>query len=710
MKNPLLSIIIISYNLENYIEKAIRNCEHPDVEIIVVDNASIDMTQELIQRTAQSMTTPLKLIKMPENIGLGLARNRGMEEASGEYITFLDADDYYDGHGLNRAIETIKKQRSDILIFNHARIWPDGKLVKNKNTNILFERDASSPVERAPLMGNLSTAWNKFYKTEFIKTIGAQFYAGYYEDVNWNFLCLLQATSIWAMPDIVIYYRQRMGSITNSRNTSHFNILKEYQLVLDYLNAHPDAARLYGSHIYKYARRQILFIVAAGHRLPHSATGQYMREASEHLDKWRSLLKITNRDIPLSVFKTHSSTIAFFIPLARKLKNWGNDTQTRLKRIIKKNARVAQYILNKITYLFGGLLPIKDNRVLFESYWGVKADCNPLAIANFLHFKGGYDIVFSLKKEAKVPDNFPFRTVRRNSFKMMLEAARSKYLISNTNLAGEIIKRHGQTHIQTWHGTPLKVMGIDIRPFNEKEMSWPAFVQRSARWDYVISSNPHSSEAWRSGCPFPYKVVEIGYPRNDVFFDKSFNTEQLKLKLSIPLNKKVALYAPTWRDNTKGKTLNLTEAIPSPSDILNALGDEFILLVRSHYFLEGADINHSNIIDVSDYPVTNEICMISDLLITDYSSIMFDFACLKRPIILYLPDYDTYAQNRGMYFDIRTHAPGIVTYTQHQLEVCLTHQDYLSKTNIEKLEEFHTRFCAWDDGKATERLIENIFN
>src|SRR5690625_5216360 len=168
-------------------------------------------------------------------------------------------------------------------------------------------------------------------------------------------------------------------------------------------------------------------------------------------------------------------------------------------------------------------------------------------------------------------------------------------------------------------------------------MNWSNFAKRCRRWDYVISSNPYSSMIWRRAMPYGYKVLESGYPRNDLFFNYSESTTKgLRNKLNIPIDKKVILYAPTFRDdNIKNKqTYEFFKAL------VNAIDSNSILLLRSHYLTDQDQLSlrseeAANIIDVSSYPYTNDLCLISDLLITDYSSIMFDYACLKRPIVLF---------------------------------------------------------------------------
>jgi len=296
---------------------------------------------------------------------------------------------------------------------------------------------------------------------------------------------------------------------------------------------------------------------------------------------------------------------------------------------------------------------------------------------------------------------------------MMREAADAGYFVSNANLYDHIIKRPDAIHLQTWHGTPLKLMGIDIRKTKPSEMNWDNFVKRSVRWDYMLSSNPHSSAAWRRGCPFNYTMIESGYPRNDIFFTATADDiSNIRSRIGIPEGKKVALYAPTVRDHLKGKALSLRPDVFDVENVASALGPEWVLLVRAHYFLKpvtGTLHHNCSIIDVSAYQKSNEIALISDLLITDYSSLMFDYSCTQRPIILYQYDYDDYSTKRGMYFDISKTPPGPIVFSQDELIKVLESKSFYNQEHLENAKKFSDIFSPWDDGHAAQRVLESVF-
>ena len=242
--------------------------------------------------------------------------------------------------------------------------------------------------------------------------------------------------------------------------------------------------------------------------------------------------------------------------------------------------------------------------------------------------------------------------------------ARAKYLVNNVNFPDSMIKRPGQIHVQTHHGTPLKRMGTDQIPYpaTSRGVDYEALLERCARWDYSVSANRHSTETWERAYPVPFASLDYGYPRNDVYYTATAeDVLGIRERLGIAPGKKALLYAPTHRDYEAAWTPRL-----DLERLAKTLGDDFVLLVRGHYFydrgLSPLEELHRRelIIDVSGYDSVEELCLASDALITDYSSVMFDYANLDRPIVVFADDWETYSVTRGVYFDLTEQAPGAV--------------------------------------------------
>ena len=723
---PRTSIIIAAWNIENFIEQCLHSCLHHDpsvYEVIVVDDASSDRTVQLTERfiAEHAGKINIRLIRKPVNEGLGLARNTGMDAATGEFLLFLDGDDWFADGFLQRIQDVLEARDPDVVMFSHARVYGSGKMDLNTMRKLLVERP-EYPVEvRRALVDNFGVAWNKAYRLSFLRERGFRFEKGLYEDINWSFPIILTAPRLYTIQDTGVNYRQRVGSILRSTSPEHFDALHQLRRLLETVRTNPDLAKNYGMQLYRYARRQAFFVVEQG-RVPADLIPRYITEAFAQILEWRYALSIQSRDLALSAFQKfgyrgyaafktlrESRLVRISQKTMRAMRGWVKGKAQKLTRYLRMQRWRTKAIASRYAKQLESL-PIDENKVVFDSYWGAKADCNPLAIARALDRNGGFDLVWFLKKGAYVPADLPGRIVERGSPEMFHEAATAKYFVSNVNFPGEIIKRPGSVHLQTFHGTPLKLMGIDIRTRNPKEMNWDHFVERSLRWDYAISSNPHSSYAWRRSHPFYYKILEVGYPRNDIFFNATeADRERIRIRLGVQPGKKVALYAPTMRDDLKGRKLAISHEIFDADEVAQALGDEYVLLVRAHYFLCNTDSSASQAIDVSAYPDSNEIALISDLLITDYSSLMFDFACLRRPIILYQYDHEEYLVRRGVYFDIRDIPPGPIVQTREELREILISRAFEAENSLKQIQAFADRFAPWDDGKATQRVIAQVF-
>jgi CDP-glycerol glycerophosphotransferase len=241
-------------------------------------------------------------------------------------------------------------------------------------------------------------------------------------------------------------------------------------------------------------------------------------------------------------------------------------------------------------------------------------------------------------------------------------------------------------------------------------MDFEKLMQRIDRWDYVISSNTYSTERWASAFPSSFRTLEYGYPRNDVFYgDVEGRTQAARADLGISdPNTTVMLYAPTFRDHRGVARFEVD---------LQALGDSLpdntVLLVRAHYFDEEIDQPtdqlSDKVRDVSDHPDVQQLCLAADVLVTDYSSIMFDYANLGRPIIIYAPDWDTYRDVRGVYFDLLADPPGRVVRTAEALEDILATQAWEDVETGKQLVMFQATFCEFDDGRASERIVRRLF-
>jgi CDP-glycerol glycerophosphotransferase len=296
--------------------------------------------------------------------------------------------------------------------------------------------------------------------------------------------------------------------------------------------------------------------------------------------------------------------------------------------------------------------------------------------------------------------------------------ARCKYVISNDDMAEWFRKRDGQVYVQTWHGTPLKLIGFDV--------SQPQFIsgtryldhlaQEVPKWDLLLSPNPFSTPIMRRAFRYDGDICESGYPRNDVLCsgDTQRTADLVRARLGIPPGKRVIMYAPTWRDNqyyASGRyrfdfRLDLEQA-------WERLGDDYVILLRGHHHMADdvpVGTRPGFVLNVTGYPDISELFLVTDALITDYSSVMFDFAPTGRPILFFTYDLAQYRDNlRGFYFDLEAEAPGPLLATSAEVVEAIANLDTVAARYSGAYQAFTAKFCPLDDGKAAARACDRIF-
>lgn len=373
-------------------------------------------------------------------------------------------------------------------------------------------------------------------------------------------------------------------------------------------------------------------------------------------------------------------------------------------------------------FAFIGLLPAKKKLIVFESFHGKQFSDSPRAIYEYLseHYPK-YDMYWSVDR-SKIPffKEKGLKVVRRYSISWLFKMARAKYWVINNRLPLWVPKPKHTVYLQTWHGTPLKRLAADmdqvLMPGTNTKKYKRNFTREASRWDYLVSPNAYSTEIFTRAFKFEGKMIESGYPRNDFLItsNESESINNIKKRTNLPLDKKVILYAPTWRDNQfygKGKykfDIEMDLAL-----LREELGDDYVILLRLHYLVaENLDLTgyEGFVYDFSAHEDIRELYLISDILITDYSSVFFDYANLKRPMIFYVFDLEDYRDNlRGFYFDFEEKAPGPLVKTTEEIIKVVRDLEDNNSTPSGNVEEFYNKFCYLEDGQATSRVVEEVF-
>ncbi|AYM02860.1 CDP-glycerol glycerophosphotransferase family protein [Levilactobacillus yiduensis] len=368
-----------------------------------------------------------------------------------------------------------------------------------------------------------------------------------------------------------------------------------------------------------------------------------------------------------------------------------------------------------------GHRPFEQPTLIFESFGGRQVSDSPYAIYRlFVQLYPGFNFVWSIDKSQKKfcrENQIPF--VVRRTAKWVRTLEKASFWISNARFPAWVRKPNYVTYIQTWHGTPLKKLGLDIEnvsmPGTTTAKYHANFVKEANRWDALVSPNDYSTRIFRSAFGFNNQILKVGYPRNDELINSTpEDVVALKQRLGIPLDKKVVLYAPTYRDNQFAEKGKYTFELPfSLDDFREKFGQDAVLVLRMHYLISNAlDISgyEGVVFDLSNHPDISELYLISDMLITDYSSVFFDFAYLKRPILFYPYDYHMYKDElRGFYLDYEKDLPGEIAHNETQLLDMIGEKlQTPDMSGNQKFMDFYRRFCAIDDGLSSLKIVNYV--
>ncbi|MCQ2491618.1 MAG: CDP-glycerol glycerophosphotransferase family protein [Lachnospiraceae bacterium] len=369
---------------------------------------------------------------------------------------------------------------------------------------------------------------------------------------------------------------------------------------------------------------------------------------------------------------------------------------------------------------------IDENLIIFESFMGRSYADSPRAIyEEMIQDEAFKDMTFvwafkSPASKADIPELSRAKLVKYRSKEFFTLYSKAKYFVSNSRIDNIIKRREGQEYIQCWHGTPLKRLGYDIETgdnaLHSQEELCAMYKLDAERYTYMLSPSKFTSEKLTSAFNLPDNnpdtiIVEEGYPRND--FLSNFTQEDVKrIKTALGIEdetRKLILYAPTWRDNQYDHKLGYTYKAEVDFDHLRKeLEDEFVILFRAHYFVANSfdfEKYEGFIYDVSKYENINDLYAVADHLITDYSSVFFDYSILKRPITFFMYDLEAYANDiRGFYISLED-LPGEIVQTEDELIRELKKEFVYD----ERYKKFNDRFTYLDDGKAAKRAVDRIF-
>ncbi|RXK18802.1 CDP-glycerol glycerophosphotransferase family protein [Macrococcus sp. DPC7161] len=390
-------------------------------------------------------------------------------------------------------------------------------------------------------------------------------------------------------------------------------------------------------------------------------------------------------------------------------------SQHFLKRF-RKNKKVYFKAMKMLNLYLTKCHKVDEKLIFIESNVGKSVSDSP---------KNIYDELKKQNKDYKVVwvsnQQYPFDdenviTVKRLSFEYFYYISIAKYWINNQNFPYYIKKHPNTIYIQTWHGTPLKKMLNDVNQFEGRDAGYKDRVNiATSKWDYLISPSRYATTCFKSAFRYEKNFIEAGYPRNDWAHNMSDSEMAefqalIKLKLGINDGRKIILYAPTFRDDLlKSRSISL----PFDLNELREISNDYIILIKPHLLVGKKliipDDYQGFVFNVYDFPDINELYAITDICITDYSSVMFDFANTRKPLLFYTYDLEKYRdQLRGFYMDFEKEAPGPLIYDTAELISAIKNIDKIKTSYQEKYNQFFNKYCEFENGNASKYIVEQI--
>jgi CDP-glycerol glycerophosphotransferase len=710
-----LSIVLPVYRVQGYLRQCLDSVleqSFDDFEIVAVNDCSPDYSGEILAEYA-ARDPRVRVITSAANIGLGRARDLGLEHARGEYVWFLDSDDWLAAGALAAVGDRLRATEADVLVVGWDRVHWDGPVQTGSAKTLLGDAPRTFSVEQWPqVLEVLHVAWNRVIRRELLDRLGLAFEAGWYEDVSFTFPLMVAAPRISGLARTCVHYRQRRtGAITRTVGERHFEVFEHWEQALalcaKFAQSRPEAfTDEVRGLLFQRMLWHLMRVLRHDTRVPPASRRRFFARMTE----------MYQRHLPPGGFPSPGGGEGLryrFVGrgayrsfrVAEAVLRAVRGTQRLVGRPHRTLLRRGRQVFGRLYYRFQLLLPVDRSLALYAAYWYRGVTCNPAAIAA----KAAELVpevravwVIGPSRVAAVPPGFDYVEAGSRAYYRAL--ARARYLINNVNWPNMMVKRRGTTHVMTHHGTPLKMMGMDQldHPGAVRDADFTAQMRRADRWDFSVTANAHTTIAWDRAYPCAYETLEVGYPRNDrLATATAAEVAAARERLGIAPGRRTVLYLPTYREWLPKGTFVL-----DVERLADALGPETVLLVRAHYFHVGrTPSGASRIVDVSGYPTVEDLYLAADVMLTDYSSAMFDFAVLDRPLVIYAPDWPVYRDLRGVYFDLLAGPPGPVAAEFDELLKIFQERRW----DDEARHAFRERFCYLDDGNAAERVIRRVF-
>ena len=730
-----ISVIIPFSHYPHYLKECLESLKtsaFQDFETLLVVDKEHDCIDDVIKEYSF-----VRVIESQVH-GCAACRNVGMQYAMGEYIYFLDADDYVLENTLG--LLAVHAHGEDIVYGAISNTWNNkaNYLEKIANQEIdpedleekqrLHEEKVDAyclknPDESEHRLQSVYyllrvkkgirsiTALGILFKTTFIRQNGFTFDENYRYYSDMTFLCpVLDRLTSQVRVEDAIYVKRKHNDPINYPALSQEESDDRFEERCKAVETTRSLIDENGIVRYYLDFKLIHFFTRSmSKRLRRS---QDERWRNEYFTMIIPYIEKCRPDVLDELSRNNAKMVRALLNHdlkgVQKQVRWVLGKKKFKKMLKNKNTAY------KLAYFHRYLKqPVKENVILFETFMAKNYSDSPKYIYEYIaQNHPEYECVWAINDGAKIP--YGAKTVKRFSFQYAYYLAVSKYLVFNVRPPLWYRKREEQVFLETWHGTPLKRLVFDQEEVTSASPKYKQqFYRQRKDWDFLVSANPFSTKTFRSCFLYEGEMLEYGYPRNDILYwpNKDEIAQQLKEKLGIPKDKKTILYAPTWRDDQHyGSGQYKFELALDLKLMKESLQDDYVVLLRTHHYIsDHIDVSGLGdfVINLSSYDDISEIYLISDICITDYSSVFFDYANLKRPILFYTYDFDKYKnQLRGFYIDMNTEVPGPLLYTSEQVVQAIEDIDEITEEYKERYDQFYDRFCCYDDGHASEHVAE----
>lgn len=728
MNNVKVSVVVPIYNVEKYLPRCIEsllNQTFDDYEILLVNDGSPDNCQAIIEDYSARFPDKIVALLKP-NGGLSDARNYGLKYAKGEYVSFIDSDDYVDKTFLEKMYNKAVDTHSDIVVCGYYGVD------EVKNTSKWFQKGNGErygrPLNEVPELIHYIApyAWNKLFKRSLFEDNKIEFPKGLiYEDIPTSYPLIASVDKIAFIDQPLIYYiLRREGSITGTYSRKMMQLFDSLELLNNRYKELGKFEEYYNQVLFINIKHTFMrfkdFRKYRGFKLKFD----FIKRGFEHLDKnfpgWQQndyYFKYFDNDkkhkrkcyvskyywilnvlVPNSLYKLLQRTVS----IMGKIKNILN------KRHYTKYL-YAYYSKNHA---------IDENAVLFESFHGKTISDSPFYMMKDLvenRKDKNLKIYFtsnsvSTHKEMLKAYGYDIEVVPLGSFKYAKVLATAKYLVNNVSFPTYFVRRKEQLYMNTWHGTPLKTLGKKmvqgIEDMSNMQRNFLHSTHLLFPNDFTMS---HMMEDYNLYELFSGEAIVSGYPRNSIFLDTQ-KANEMRKRFNLE-DKEVFAYMPTWRgqQSSQKNVSTYADDVKAILDKLdNNLSDNQVLYVNLHSLVKN-DVVIDDYKHIHSFPnVDNyEFLNCCDLLITDYSSVFFDYSITKKPVVLFMYDYDEYMADRGMYMDVKD-LPFEKIYDIDSLISYLNSKDKSLK-NSSTLNDYYQQFTNCDSIDSTKVLNDYFF-